>query len=222
MTAAKPTVVRLFEGNPGKRPLPEGEPEPPVLSELPEPPSWLPDKAKDVWRSRIDTFFTMKLVTAADLDAFGRWCDLFSQFSELSTFLSERGLTYGVYDSLPKLNKDGTPQRDEEGNLILERQLKQMKVFPQARLYQQLATQLRMIEAGFGMNPASRTKINTNVIKAPNQPRSNPLSAKFKYGRTRHGTARRGERFGLGASESSGGSTDGGEVPKTPEQREES
>lgn len=46
---AKPTHLKIVQGNPGKRALPKGEPKPAGdLSKT--PPTWLPDEAKKEWR----------------------------------------------------------------------------------------------------------------------------------------------------------------------------
>ncbi len=42
----KPTALKLLQGNPGKRPLPKGEPRPPVGC---EPPANLTKRARGVW-----------------------------------------------------------------------------------------------------------------------------------------------------------------------------
>lgn len=47
MTVKKPTVLRLLEGNPGKRPIPEDEVKPiPIATSCPD---WINENAKEVW-----------------------------------------------------------------------------------------------------------------------------------------------------------------------------
>ena len=43
----KPTFLKLIAGNPGKRPINEGEPQP--IGNLAEAPSWLSDSQKIIW-----------------------------------------------------------------------------------------------------------------------------------------------------------------------------
>lgn len=47
---AKPTHLKIVQGNPGKRALPKNEPKP--QGDLsPNPPSWLPSEAKKEWKA---------------------------------------------------------------------------------------------------------------------------------------------------------------------------
>jgi P27 family predicted phage terminase small subunit len=71
VTAAKPTHLKLLQGNPGHRPLPINEPQPD--GDLTEPPEFLSNRAKEIWRS------TLKLVPEGllrklDSSVFERWC----------------------------------------------------------------------------------------------------------------------------------------------------
>lgn len=61
---AKPTHIKLLEGNPGKRPLPTKEPKP--ERGKPPCPSHLPKRAKKVFRSASTVLDAMGVLTVAD------------------------------------------------------------------------------------------------------------------------------------------------------------
>jgi P27 family predicted phage terminase small subunit len=71
----KPTLLKLVTGNPGRRPMNAGEPEP-VAAEV-NPPDWLDEEAKQKWAE------VLKLcpwITAADCDTLALYCDAFSHY----------------------------------------------------------------------------------------------------------------------------------------------
>jgi P27 family predicted phage terminase small subunit len=70
---AKPTNLKLIEGNPGKRKLETNEPNPePVLA---PPQGWLNAEAKGIWRRLMPELFRWGLVTKLDLDILAMYCD---------------------------------------------------------------------------------------------------------------------------------------------------
>lgn len=75
----KPTALRILQGNPGKRPLPESEPTPTGKAVMP---NWMTDypKAVAVWEEMAPITEGMGLLTDADVPAFARYCTLQSEF----------------------------------------------------------------------------------------------------------------------------------------------
>lgn len=79
----QPTHLKIVRGNPGKRPLPEREPEPTPSDVVPEPPPWLQNpEAEAEWRRVAPELHRLRLVTPIDLSvleaycaAYGRWRD---------------------------------------------------------------------------------------------------------------------------------------------------
>ena len=65
----KPTVLKLLDGNPGKRPLNDREPTAP--QGIPEPPNWLDDEARAEWFRTVKVLADMGVMSLADDTALG-------------------------------------------------------------------------------------------------------------------------------------------------------
>lgn len=75
----KPTALKILQGNPGKRPLPRNEPKPHGKAEQPD---WLTAGGRSVWEQYAPVVEGMGLLTDADADVFGRWCELAAEFRD--------------------------------------------------------------------------------------------------------------------------------------------
>lgn len=73
----KPTALKILQGNPGKRPLPDNEPQPTGKAVMP---GWLLVGAREVWAEFAPIVGGMGLLTDADAETFGRWCSLAAEF----------------------------------------------------------------------------------------------------------------------------------------------
>lgn len=85
----KPTPLKLLEGNPGKRPLPQGEVRPP--SKAPRCPPWLEEDAKKEWKRMGKILEGMGLLTDMDMTAFAGYCQAYARWKEAEEFLSKHG-----------------------------------------------------------------------------------------------------------------------------------
>jgi P27 family predicted phage terminase small subunit len=74
----KPTRLKLLEGNPGKRPIPENEPHP--ISPLPEPPSHLDPYALEEWQRLAPALHNLGLLFDVDAQPFAAYCVSFSRW----------------------------------------------------------------------------------------------------------------------------------------------
>lgn len=70
--APKPTALKVLEGNPGQRRLPENEPRPPQVA--PEAPEWLSMEAQAEWDRIVPVLDTLGLLTAVDRAALAAYC----------------------------------------------------------------------------------------------------------------------------------------------------
>jgi P27 family predicted phage terminase small subunit len=86
----KPTVLKILEGNPGKRPLPKNEPKPRPVR--PPCPRWLPVEAKRIWRALAPKLERVGLLTEADGPAFADMCLCLARLREAEEDISRRGL----------------------------------------------------------------------------------------------------------------------------------
>ena len=70
----KPTKMKVIEGNPSRRPLPENEPQPDVLPKIPTAPDYLTKHAKEEWSEIAPPLHRLGLLTEIDLPVFEMYC----------------------------------------------------------------------------------------------------------------------------------------------------
>ena len=70
----KPTALKKLEGNPGRRKLPQNEPQPRVLDKTPPPPNYLPAIAQAAWRFIAAELHAVGLLTTVDEHALEQYC----------------------------------------------------------------------------------------------------------------------------------------------------
>lgn len=148
-----PTALKKRLGNPGRRPLNEHEPVAPKASLT--PPALLRPDAHKYWIEMAPVVSEMGMLTAADVPAFCRYCNLLARYKTLDDFLmlgGAKGTTYVVKDA------DGKPRAAAE--------------FPQAWEYRQVLNQLLQYEREFGLTPSSRSRLRVEptTAKLPMQP----------------------------------------------------
>ncbi|MBY6275390.1 phage terminase small subunit P27 family [Symbiobacterium thermophilum] len=127
----KPTHLKVLEGNPGKRPLPENEPKPAPI--MPECPSWLDRYGKAEWKRVAPMLHRLGLLTEADGMALALYCDAYSTYRRAREALKD-GLTFTT--------PNGYVQQKPEVS-IANNAMKQIRAFC----------------AEFGMTPSSRGRI---------------------------------------------------------------
>lgn len=92
----KPTKLKLLDGNPGKKPIPRGEPEPDTS--MPQPPAYLDDVALAEWHSLAPELHRIGVLTIVDRTALAAYCESFSQFVRASeTLRAEGDVTIGAH-----------------------------------------------------------------------------------------------------------------------------
>jgi P27 family predicted phage terminase small subunit len=62
-----PTTLKKLRGNPGRRPLPEHEAEPPVSEKVPRPPAYLKGEARKFWFKYAPMLWEAGLLTKIDV-----------------------------------------------------------------------------------------------------------------------------------------------------------
>lgn len=88
----KPTQLRVLQGNPGKRPLPKGEPRPRVV---PMPcPRWLLPEAKREWRRVAPELKRLGLATVVDRTALAAYCQAYARWRQAEEVLTREGLVF--------------------------------------------------------------------------------------------------------------------------------
>jgi len=74
----KPTGLRILQGNPGKRPLPQGEPKP--LAAKPARPGWLLPEAKREWARLAPQLVRLGVLTQVDRMPFAMLCQSWARY----------------------------------------------------------------------------------------------------------------------------------------------
>ncbi len=148
----KPTALKVLEGNPGKRPLNDKEPQP--KKQAPRCPSWLEPEAKKERKRMAKTLETIGVLTQVDKAAFAGYCQAYARWKEAEEFLSKHGTIFktpsGYIQQVPQVS-------------IAQTYLKVMKDFC----------------SEFGLTPAARTRIQVNTEKAdPDDPMEELLRVK--------------------------------------------
>ena len=127
-----PTRLKVLRGNPGRRPLPAGEPQPRVR--LPRPPDELSDRAKREWRVTGRELRALGLMSGIDVAQFAAYCQSYARWLEVTALLK----------SSPVLLKI-------EGQVVVN---------PLLRVARDAQEQFTRALAEFGMSPVSRTRVH--------------------------------------------------------------
>lgn len=135
----KPTVLRILQGNPGKKKLNSLEPMPAPIS-APEPPEHLLPFAKEKWRELAAQLCRLRLLTGLDTDALELYCDAYAKKRDADQFLRERGMYF--------------PILDESGKRI-----KYLQPYPQVSIADRCAAMMLACGDRLGLNPSARSRI---------------------------------------------------------------
>jgi P27 family predicted phage terminase small subunit len=98
MSIKKPTSLKRLEGNPGKRPIKEGEVKPEIA--IPKCPRWLSKEAKKEWERISIYLYRLKLLTQIDMAGLASYCQYYAKYIEAEKKLSiEDDILKGVKGS---------------------------------------------------------------------------------------------------------------------------
>jgi len=128
----QPTQLKIIRGNPGKRKLPEGEPQ--LKASRPDAPDNLSEMAKNHWDHIIDHLADAKLMTNLDIDALSMYCEAFARWSDANNHIKEIG-------PLVK-SPQGFPMQS-----------------PYLQIANKSFDQMKSLLVEFGMTPSSRTRV---------------------------------------------------------------
>jgi len=90
----KPTALKRLQGNPGRRPLPEDEPQPNELTAMPRAPDFLDKEGRKFWKQIGSELIDCGILTKLDLSMFGMLCYAYESWIETHCRLEESGLIY--------------------------------------------------------------------------------------------------------------------------------
>ena len=131
----KPTVLKMLDGNPGKRPLNRREPL--TLQGVPAAPEWLDAEAKDEWERIIPDLAAMGVLSRADRPALAAYCTAWSRWVEAVGMVKK-------YGAIVKSPEKGFPMKS-----------------PYLSIADQALETMRKLLVEFGLTPSSRSRIRT-------------------------------------------------------------
>ena len=127
----KPTMLKILQGNPGKRDLNKREPQPECV-ENPPPPAHMLALAKEKWRELAPQLSRLRLLTKVDLDLLENYCDAYAKKRAADEFLKKHGVSYGK---------------------------KVRRQYPQVAVSERCGALMMAIGDRLGLNPSARSRI---------------------------------------------------------------
>ena len=129
-----PTQLKIVRGNPGKRPLPEDEPQ--IPASRPEAPSTLSEGARQHWDVVVERLADAKIMTNLDIPALEIYCEAYAKWADANQKIQEHG---------PLIKSpQGFPMQS-----------------PYLQIANKAFDQMKAMLVEFGMTPSSRTKVRT-------------------------------------------------------------
>ena len=135
----KPTMLRVLQGNPGKRAL--NDQEPAYRPGAPDKPEFLDDFASEEWDRLTEMLVSARVVTKGDGGILVVACDAYSQLRQCQKFLQEKGsLSYDASSV-----NGGTSY----------------KPYPEVAQRNMARRQYQAALSELGLSPSSRSKVKT-------------------------------------------------------------
>ena len=135
----KPISRRKQAGNPGKRPLPDGVPQPRVPARLPSPPDALDEDARRIWRVVGRELLRMGVFSTLDTWALAMFCSAASRWMKEERIVAEMG----------------TVIQSENGGLSQN---------PHLAAANRAWEQMRRMLGELGLSPAERSRLQSMVV----------------------------------------------------------
>ena len=134
---AKPTSLKLIQGNPGKRPINKKEPKPTSKTAIPK---WLSDDkvAVEEWERLAPELEALGILTNLDQTLFAQYCDAVSRFRAARAVLRAGGET----------------QTTENGYI---------QAVPEMATLRKERDSVKSIGSLFGLSPSDRTRIEVDL-----------------------------------------------------------
>lgn len=133
----KPPVLKILEGNPGKRSINTDVPVP-RKDVRPKAPVWLEPEAKREWRRVAPELERLDLLCLLDQAALAMYCQAYARWKKAEVVLSKDGTTYEYTNKFGAVN-------------ILPR--------PEVAISSAAQKTMRAICAEFGLTPSSRGRM---------------------------------------------------------------
>jgi len=135
---AKPTALKVLEGNRGKRKLNKREPKP--APGIPACPRSLSRRARQEWKRVTPELDRLGLLTVVDRAALAGYCQSWADYCEAVEWMEKNGRVMTV--------------RDDKGNVRFT------QAVPQFGIAVKSLDRVRAFASEFGLTPASRTRLS--------------------------------------------------------------
>lgn len=136
----KPTALRLLSGNPSRRPLNPGEPQP--KKTRPVCPAWLKDEAKREWRRVVPELERLGLLTIVDRAELAGYCQAWARWQEAEQAIDK----YGTVLKTPQGFVQTSPYVTQARNAL---------------------ETMRRFASDFGFSPSARSRVSSGAEEAP-------------------------------------------------------
>jgi P27 family predicted phage terminase small subunit len=141
-----PTHLKLLRGNPGKQRLPNDEPQPEQLPDVPEPPPFITGYAADEWWITGTELHRLGLLTKVDVPALAAYCHAFGQWRMAA-------------ESLAKMQANDPIMN----GMIIKTKYGDAAVNPLVSIVRKHAGDVVRYAAEFGLTPAARSRISSGI-----------------------------------------------------------
>src|SRR6516164_8796584 len=147
-----PTHLRLLQGNPQRRPIPN-EPRPEMVAVVPDPPEHIYGYALAEWRRASKVLMDLRLLTVADLKMFEAYCLAYARWREAEDGLAHARAADPINKGLTVINARGGTSEN-----------------PLIGTSRRACFEMMRYAAEFGFSPASRARVHRPPDNAPADP----------------------------------------------------
>ena len=151
-----PTALKILSGNPGKKRLPENEPQ--IVSGLPEPPPELCERAVEEWNARGPYLVRLRVLSPADVSAFASYCQAYADWRD-------------AREGLQKL-KAALPEGEKSGAFLVRTVEGGWKKNPLMAIARDLGLDALRYACELGLTPAARARVE---VLAPEEEKESTL-----------------------------------------------
>lgn len=129
--------MKILEGNPGRRPLNENEPE--FRPNSPRCPTYLQGEARREWRRVVSELYDAGVLTSVDRAALAAYCQCYARWVDAEDHIAR-----------PAAEGGGSVITTDKGNLVQS---------PWVSIANRSLEEMRKFMVEFGMTPSSRSRV---------------------------------------------------------------
>jgi P27 family predicted phage terminase small subunit len=142
-----PTHLKILRGNPGKHALPQNEPQPTPIEDVPEAPPFVQGYARFEWERVAAELVRMNLLTVVDSATLAAYCIAYARWRTAEEMLLEMARRDPILNGLLLKARNGLPVNN-----------------PLIKLAAHAANDMVRYATEFGLTPSARARIATGPI----------------------------------------------------------